>query len=208
MLKGIRDKLTYANVMATIAVFIALGAGAYAVTKAPRNSVVSSSIKNGQVKKADIKDGAVIPAKLAPAFRPISFHSTIPIGGLTDEVLDQNGYRITLQCDSDGGSPQIDGEMTLPQPGTFDILQTADIGGPTDPAPAAGQIDLGSGDPVEINLNNPDGGTISGLGAVATYVGDTRSALISIHGTGSDLTDTCSLRGSIVPLSEAADPSP
>ena len=206
-MRKLKSKLTYANVMATIAVFIALGAGAWAVTKAPRNSVVSSSIKNGQVKKADLKDGAVAPAKLAPAFRPTSFHSTVPLGGLTDVVLDQNGYRITLQCDSDGGSPQIDGGMTFPEDGTVDILQTADIGGPSAPAPAAGQQEVTAGEPFEINLNNPDGGTISGLGAVATYVGETRSALISIHGTGSDITDACSLRGSIVPLSEAA-PTP
>jgi hypothetical protein len=45
----IRSHLTYANVMATIAVFIALGGGAYAVYTAPKNSVVTKSIKDGAV---------------------------------------------------------------------------------------------------------------------------------------------------------------
>src|SRR4051812_32795486 len=51
---GIRSRLTYANVMATVAVFIALGGGAYAVATAPKNSVVSRSIKDGQVKPRDL----------------------------------------------------------------------------------------------------------------------------------------------------------
>jgi hypothetical protein len=53
------SKLTYANVMATIAVFIALGGSAYAVAIAPKNSVVSRSIENDQVKSADIKDNSL-----------------------------------------------------------------------------------------------------------------------------------------------------
>ena len=42
-------KLTYANVMATIAVFVALGGGAYAAITVPRDSVNTNSIRNGQV---------------------------------------------------------------------------------------------------------------------------------------------------------------
>jgi hypothetical protein len=61
----IRAKLSYANVTATIAVFLALGGGAYAVTIAPKNSVLSRSIKNRQVKKADLANGAVTNPKLA-----------------------------------------------------------------------------------------------------------------------------------------------
>jgi hypothetical protein len=48
----IREKLTYANVMATIAVFIALGGGAYAVSL-DRNSVGSKQLKPGAVKPKD-----------------------------------------------------------------------------------------------------------------------------------------------------------
>jgi hypothetical protein len=55
----------YASVMATIALFIALGGGAYAVTTAPENSVVSKSIKNGQVKRRDLAKKAVNGAKVA-----------------------------------------------------------------------------------------------------------------------------------------------
>jgi hypothetical protein len=49
-----KHKLTYANVMATVAVGLVLAGGvAYAVT-APKNSVRSISIKNGQVTARDL----------------------------------------------------------------------------------------------------------------------------------------------------------
>ncbi len=52
-------KLTYANVMATIAVFLALGGAAVAVTKAPKNSVTSRSIKESAVRGKDVKNDSL-----------------------------------------------------------------------------------------------------------------------------------------------------
>jgi hypothetical protein len=52
----IKCRFSYANVMATLAVFIALGGGAYAVTKAPKNSVTSKSIKKGAVRSVDVRN--------------------------------------------------------------------------------------------------------------------------------------------------------
>src|SRR5262245_11588404 len=52
-------------VVAVLALFVALGAGAYAINKAPRNSVVSRSIKNGQVRTKDLAKNAVKAQKLA-----------------------------------------------------------------------------------------------------------------------------------------------
>jgi hypothetical protein len=52
----IRSHLTYANVMATIAVFLVLGGGAYAAFHLPKNSVRSKNIVNGQVKRADVSN--------------------------------------------------------------------------------------------------------------------------------------------------------
>lgn len=48
-----------AMLVALLALFVALGAGAYAASKAPKNSVTSKSIKNGQVSSKDLKDGSV-----------------------------------------------------------------------------------------------------------------------------------------------------
>jgi hypothetical protein len=58
LLPRLRAALTYSNVMATVAVFVALGGGAYAVTL-PRNSVGSNQIKRHAVTARKIAKGAV-----------------------------------------------------------------------------------------------------------------------------------------------------
>ena len=59
-------KPTYANVMSTVAVFIALGGTSYAVASLPKNSVGDRQLKNNAVTSEKIKDGAVTAADLAP----------------------------------------------------------------------------------------------------------------------------------------------
>jgi hypothetical protein len=71
-MKRVRDHLSYANVMATLAVFIALGGGAYAAIHLPKNSigakqlrknsVTGTKVKNGSLTRADLKAGT-IPAQ-------------------------------------------------------------------------------------------------------------------------------------------------
>jgi hypothetical protein len=56
-MKHLPRRLTYANVMATIAVFIALGGASYAAIKLPKNSVGTEQLKKG----------AVTPTKLSKA---------------------------------------------------------------------------------------------------------------------------------------------
>jgi hypothetical protein len=60
-----RRRLTYANVMSTLAVFIALGGSSFAAVKLAKNSVSSVNIKNGEVKRADLASNAVNGAKVA-----------------------------------------------------------------------------------------------------------------------------------------------
>ena len=55
----LRAHLNYANVVATMALFIALGGTSYAVTQLPRNSVGASQIRSGAVRSAELRSGAV-----------------------------------------------------------------------------------------------------------------------------------------------------
>lgn len=64
-MKTLRSRLSYANVMATIAVFVALGGGAIAATQLPKKSVGPKQLKANAVKTGKIADGAVTQAKLA-----------------------------------------------------------------------------------------------------------------------------------------------
>jgi hypothetical protein len=65
MLARFRPRLSYANVMATIAVFLALGGGAYAVSSLPKNSVGTKQLKDGAVTNPKLAKRAVTGAKVA-----------------------------------------------------------------------------------------------------------------------------------------------
>ena len=51
--------LSYANVTATLALFIALGGGAYAAFSLPRNSVGSAQLRKGAVRSREIRDRSI-----------------------------------------------------------------------------------------------------------------------------------------------------
>jgi hypothetical protein len=58
MLRKHQAHLSYANVMASIAVFVAIGGGAYAAGIA-KDSVGTKQLKDNGVKSADLKDGGI-----------------------------------------------------------------------------------------------------------------------------------------------------
>jgi hypothetical protein len=64
-MKSRLPQLSYSNVIATIALFIALG-GAAVAAGLPKNSVGAKQLKRGAVTAAKIKKGAVTSGKLAP----------------------------------------------------------------------------------------------------------------------------------------------
>lgn len=59
-------RFTYANVMSTVAVFIALGGTSFAAVKLSKGSVGERELKTGAVTSAKLKDGTIAPADLAP----------------------------------------------------------------------------------------------------------------------------------------------
>jgi len=63
MLNGVREQLTYANVIATGALFVALGGGAYALEG--RNTVDAGDLKKNAVKPPEIAKNAVKKAETA-----------------------------------------------------------------------------------------------------------------------------------------------
>ena len=64
-----RPRLTYANVVATIALFAALGGVSYAATTLPKNSVGTDQIQAEAVRTGKIADGAVTASKLGQGVR-------------------------------------------------------------------------------------------------------------------------------------------
>lgn len=88
MLKALRPKLTFANVMVVLLTFVVLGGGAYAATQLPRNSVGTKQLKRGAVTKAKIRKstlrelrGALGPTgPQGPAGGASSAGGTVPAG--------------------------------------------------------------------------------------------------------------------------------
>lgn len=64
-MRWILNRLTYANVMATFAVFLGLTGTAYAAVAVANNSVGSPQIINGSIKSVDIGNGQVTGADVA-----------------------------------------------------------------------------------------------------------------------------------------------
>ncbi|MGH2959695.1 MAG: hypothetical protein ACRDKE_08820 [Solirubrobacterales bacterium] len=65
-MRRIRSKITYANVVATLALFIALGGVSYAAVKLPANSVGEKQIKKNAVVGKKIKKNAITGDKIKP----------------------------------------------------------------------------------------------------------------------------------------------
>jgi hypothetical protein len=61
----LRPRLTFANVVSMLALFVALGGSSYAAIALKRNSVTSKHIKNGQVKSDDVKDSSLLARDFA-----------------------------------------------------------------------------------------------------------------------------------------------
>src|SRR3954464_15739576 len=84
-MKLIRNRLTYANVMSSIAVFLVLGGGAaYAAKKIGSHelrggAVTTAKIKRNAITRSKIKAGAISTAKLAAA--------TVTSGKLADDSV-------------------------------------------------------------------------------------------------------------------------
>jgi hypothetical protein len=57
---GLRKRLTYANAMSSIALFVALGGGAYATTQLQKNSVGASQLKANSVTSGKVKNGSLL----------------------------------------------------------------------------------------------------------------------------------------------------
>jgi hypothetical protein len=59
MLGFLREKLTFSNVVALVALFVALRGAAYAAIQLPKNSVGTKQLRKGAVTKVKIKPATV-----------------------------------------------------------------------------------------------------------------------------------------------------
>lgn len=123
-MKQIRNRLTYANVMSSLAVFLVLGgATAFAASKIGANQLKANSVLTGKIKKeavttAKIKKNAVTGAKVkegslgtVPSANSVngqsflSFHNEMLPDGAALTLFDFGGVKFTGTCPA--GKPVI-----------------------------------------------------------------------------------------------------
>jgi hypothetical protein len=81
-----RRRLTFANVVSVLALFVALGGGAYAATQLPPNSVGTPQLRKGAVNSNKIKDRTIVGAdvnksKLGAVPRATQADNAAKLGG-------------------------------------------------------------------------------------------------------------------------------
>jgi len=153
-MRSIRAKVTYANVIATVALFgVVAGGGAYAAATIgagdiKKNAVRAKHVKKGAIAAAKIRNGAVRPNKLQrpPIWARVAANGTIlgqsggismisTLGGVHQLDLGRNvdsGALIVTSIDSDG---VVDGAA-----GGAICSHTNQCSGAADGSPSAARI--------------------------------------------------------------------
>jgi hypothetical protein len=118
-MKRLRSKLTYANVISTLCLFLLLGGGAaYAANQLPKNSVGAKQLKKGAVTPAKLTT-ATKKALIGPAGpqglpgapgAPGATNVVVRVGQLEEEVA-------TASCQ--GNEVAVGGGGFMVKPGTF-----------------------------------------------------------------------------------------
>ena len=113
-----RSRLSFANVISLIALFVALGGTGYAAVKLPRNSVGASQIKTNAVASSEVKNGAL---------RLVDFRAS--------ELIAMSGLPGMKGEKGDKGDKGDQGERGLqgPSPGLQLIARRADFNLPAGP---------------------------------------------------------------------------
>ena len=95
--------------MATVAVFIALGGGAFAVSHskkvAPKNSVVSKSIKDGQVTSADVADDGLTATDINEGSL-----GKVPSAAAADSAAEADHAKAADSATNAGDAAKLDGK--------------------------------------------------------------------------------------------------
>jgi hypothetical protein len=135
-MKGIRSRLTYANVVSTLALFL-VGAGgtAFAAGQLAKNSVGTAQIKNKAITTAKIKNGAVTGAKIN-----LSTLGTVPSAGTATSAGTADSARTAAHADTAGSATSAghaDTANSATSAGHADTANSATLAGHAESADTA-----------------------------------------------------------------------
>jgi hypothetical protein len=156
MLRRLTSRLSYANVIATLALFIALGGSSYAALKLPKNSVGSKQLKANAVSSSKVKAGSLRASDFSQAQRrglqgprgergPAGQTGpTGPAGSFGSvtirRLLNYNGSGGVAECEA--GEFAVGGGARDIQPAGISITESVPVpaGEPEEPGPPVGWL--------------------------------------------------------------------
>jgi hypothetical protein len=168
-MRGLRCRLTYANVMASIAVFVSLGGGAYAATELPRNSVGTAAIRNGAVTTRNLANGTVTAEKVAA-------------GSLTGHQIDVTQLGTVPSA---GHASTADSATTATNASHATTADSATTAGTANSATTATNADHATTSDSATNASTLDGLAPSALQSRVSGACASNTALTQIHSDGS-----------------------
>jgi hypothetical protein len=120
VLTTIRSRLTYSNVIASLALFVALGGGAYAAIKIPKNSVGTAQIKSNAVISSKVKDRSLLALDFKGGQLPQGAQGIQGAKGDKGDTgtVDTSNFYTKSQSDSQFAAKDTSGVMNVPTTGT------------------------------------------------------------------------------------------
>ncbi len=140
MISKFAGRISSAHVIAVLALFVALGGGAYAGSKIgskqiKKNAVTTSKIKKNAVTSAKLKKNAVTPSKMSDYFDS----GVVKLqNGKSRVLLNRGPFRFTAKC-VDEGAGSSEASLTVKNTGSATALfESEDEGNYSDPELAPG----------------------------------------------------------------------
>jgi len=115
-MQRLRDRLTYANVVATMALFVALGGSSYAALTLPRNSVGAKQLKRDSVSKSELTSGSVRSSEIRNGSITVADVSPNAQAVLRGPAGPPGPAGVSLRSSIDVTGAQVAGNATLTEP--------------------------------------------------------------------------------------------
>src|SRR3954454_15278258 len=124
MPRRIRSRITYSNVIASLALFIALGGGAYAAIKIPKNSVGTAQLKPNAVISSKVKPGSLLANDFKAGQLPQGSQGIQgPKGDKGDTgTVDTSNFYTKGESDSRFAAKETSGVVNVPTTGSTTLL--------------------------------------------------------------------------------------
>jgi hypothetical protein len=221
MLARIRERLTYANVVATLGLFIALGGSSVAAVSLKRNAVKGKHIAKNAVTAPKVKDQSLLAQDFAPGQLPQGekgetgepgrqgergpqgpgaariAYRVVPTSAHSSraEVAGVGPWKVFAECATGGGLVVLD--VFVSGPGTVEwagMKAVNDIS----PAPSTGGIGLSAGDNLVARAQGT--GNYERIAYDMQLESGPNTATLSFNGVANaSETPNCTLRGTAVP---------